>query len=76
MEFRPGKAISEAIGNGIQTRESHFRSDRKWNSDPGKPFWSYRKIAQGTQKLFPAYWMLAEVLLEVFPGFREAFIVA
>ena len=24
MEFRPGKAISEVIGNGIQTRGSHF----------------------------------------------------
>ena len=62
MEFRPGEAISEVIGNEIQTRGSHFRSDRK--------------IAQGTQKLFPAYWKLVGVLLEVFPGFREAFIVA
>ena len=76
MKFRPRKTISGVIENGIQTPDNHFRSDRKWNSDPGKPFWSYRKIAQGTQKLFPAYWKLAGALLEVFPGFLEAFIVA
>ena len=38
MKFRPRKTISGAIGNEIQTPENHFRSDRKWNSDPGKPF--------------------------------------